>query len=123
MYQGRRTLAPLHPSHSVTAFLASTAGLLPAPPPFPCSSQLMLNIPEPRGGRRSDTEEEPAAWLSPLHELDEEDEAEFKDGPDFLFSERCLVYCDLFTVSEIGGARRSRLPLCRELVPVASLCV
>lgn len=59
----------------------------------------MLNIPDPEGGRREAAAG--SAWLSPLHHLDEEDEAQFKGGPDFLFAERCLVYCDLFTVSEI----------------------
>lgn len=58
--------------------------------------QLMLNINDPSGGRRNAAE---SAWLSPLQELDEMDVAELEDGPDFLFAGRCLVYCDLFTVS------------------------
>lgn len=60
----------------------------------------MLNINEPigGGGGRGGRGEE-SAWLSPLQGLDEMDVAEFEEGPDFLFAGRCLVYCDLFTVS------------------------
>lgn len=38
--------------------------------------------------------------MSPLQDLDETDVVDFEDGPDLLFAGRCLVYCDLFTVSE-----------------------
>lgn len=61
--------------------------------------QLMLNINEPSGVRRKLSE---STWLSPLQELDEMEVAQLEDGPDFLFARRCLVYCDLFTVSERG---------------------
>ena len=61
------------------------------------SSQLMLNMSEPSGVRRKLSE---SAWLSPLQELDDTDVGELEDGPDFVFARRCLVYCDLFTVSE-----------------------
>lgn len=57
---------------------------------------LNINSGDPREALES-------AWLSPLQELDEMDAAEFEDGPDFLFAGRCLVYCDLFTVSESEG--------------------
>lgn len=60
--------------------------------------QLLLNIPEPKRGHRKGAEA--ASWTSPLLKLDEEDGASLTNVPDFLFTARCLVYCDLFTVRE-----------------------
>lgn len=66
----------------------------------------MLHINERSGGRGNLAE---SAWLSPLQELDEMDAAEFENGPDLLFAGSCLVYCDLFTVSEERTATRARV--------------
>ncbi|CAM9127479.1 unnamed protein product [Scytosiphon promiscuus] len=66
-------------------------------------SQLLLNIPEVKEkGQAKGKQPAAESWLSPLLGLDEQDGATLKDGPDFLFAGRCLVYCDLFT--DLGSA-------------------